>query len=105
MESRVALTGGNGRGPYETDLKGWYAAIKQSGIEDLRRHDLRHAFGSRLCKRGVNLKVVSELMGHANIKTTAKYAHFADDDRQRAVDLLDQRPGDSEASAKQAGSA
>ena len=40
----------------------------------LRIHDLRHTFASTLVSSGVNLKVVSDLLGHTNITTTARYA-------------------------------
>ena len=39
-----------------------------------RIHDLRHTFASTLVSSGVNLKVVSDLLGHSDITTTARYA-------------------------------
>lgn len=36
--------------------------------------DLRHTFASTLVSSGVNLKVVSDLLGHTDIATTARYA-------------------------------
>ncbi len=39
-----------------------------------RIHDLRHTFASTLVSSGVNLKVVSDLLGHTDIATTARYA-------------------------------
>lgn len=38
-------------------------------------HLLRHTYASELANRGVNLKVIQELMGHADIRTTSHYAH------------------------------
>jgi integrase len=40
----------------------------------LRIHDLRHTFASTLVSSGVNLKVVSDLLGHTDLATTARYA-------------------------------
>jgi len=40
----------------------------------LRIHDLRHTYASSLTSSGVNLKVVSDLLGHTDIATTARYA-------------------------------
>ncbi|HPA52901.1 MAG TPA: tyrosine-type recombinase/integrase [Thermoanaerobaculia bacterium] len=40
----------------------------------LRIHDLRHTFTSTLVSSGVNLKVVSNLLGQADIATSARYA-------------------------------
>jgi integrase len=46
------------------------------GLGDVRMHDLRHAFATRLFERGVHPKVVSEALGHASIAITLDtYSH------------------------------
>jgi site-specific recombinase XerD len=40
---------------------------------DLRWHDLRHEYASRLVERGVPLAQVRDLLGHASITTTERY--------------------------------
>jgi integrase len=40
--------------------------------------------------RGVPLKVIQELMGHATIEMTLKYAHLSPETKQHAVQALDQ---------------
>ncbi|QQR44926.1 site-specific integrase [Myxococcus xanthus] len=52
-------------------------------------HDLRHTYGSHLAMRGVPLKVIQELMGHATIDMTERYAHLSPDTRRHAVRVLD----------------
>jgi site-specific recombinase XerD len=69
-------------------------ALRKAGIaRDVGRigwHDLRHTYGSHLAIRGVPIKVIQELMGHASIEMTLKYAHLSPETKQHAVQVLDQ---------------
>lgn len=57
-----------------------------SGIDSTARiHDLRHTFATSLCEKGVDVSVVSKLLGHASIQTTLIYARVSD---QRATDAI-----------------
>ena len=51
----------------------WRGALKRAGITDLRWHDLRHEYASRLVERGSSLSLVRDLLGHASIVTTERY--------------------------------
>jgi integrase len=49
---------------------------KRVGLAEVRLHDLRHAFATTLLSAGVNVKVVSEALGHASTAFTIDtYAH------------------------------
>ena len=52
-------------------------------------HTMRHTFASHLVMRGVAIRAVQEMMGHASIVITQRYAHLAPEVSRDAVQLLD----------------
>lgn len=68
--------------------KAWQGVMKKANIRNFRWHDLRHSFASWLVMRGVPLNTVRDLLGHAELSTTLRYAHLAPDHRAEAVNLL-----------------
>jgi site-specific recombinase XerD len=74
----------------KADNKKWWADVtREATVKNLRWHDLRHTFCSRLTHKGVNMKVIQDLAGHKSIMTTAKYAHSDEGSKRNAVALLD----------------
>lgn len=68
------------------DLKRpWDWLRRETGLTELRIHDLRHSFASMLISQGETLEVIGKLLGHAQYQTTLRYAHLADDPLRRAV--------------------
>lgn len=61
--------------------------IKRCEIEKpVTLHTLRHTFGSTLLRHGINIEVVSKLMGHANITITYnKYIHTIQEEEAKAM--------------------
>lgn len=53
------------------------AMAKRAGLDDVSWHTTRHTYASWLVMRGVPLVVVQQLLGHASIKMTERYAHLA----------------------------
>jgi integrase len=54
-------------------------ALRDAGVPHVRLHDLRHTFASLALEAGVDLKTVSNALGHSTISTTADiYAHVTD---------------------------
>ena len=60
-------------------------AVQTSGAKNFRFHDTRHTAATRTLRKS-NLKVVQQLLGHANIQTTVKYAHAMNEDIRAALD-------------------
>ena len=65
--------------------KVWEAAVQEAGIDDFRWHDLRHTAATWLRQAGTPLEVVQRFLGHADLKTTLRYAHIADSELMNAV--------------------
>lgn len=66
----------------------WKRIAKRAGLEELRLHDLRHSFASVGAGAGQSLYIIGALLGHKDAKTTARYAHLADDPAQFAADQI-----------------
>ncbi len=74
--------------PFNNVKTSWTGLLKASGIKNFRWHDMRHHFASRLVMSGVDLNTVRELLGHADIKMTLRYAHLAPEHKAKAVAKL-----------------
>jgi integrase len=80
-------------------LKTYYRVIKKAGLPRIRFHDLRHTAATLLLLQGVPAKVVSEMLGHANIAITLDlYSHVTPDMQEQAAaameDILTRRRGE-----------
>jgi integrase len=53
--------------------RAWTVAVRRAGIPDLRFHDLRHTYATRLLQAGVPIAEIARALGHADISTTYRY--------------------------------
>jgi integrase len=58
------------------------AACRAAGVREVKFHDLRHTFATRLAASGHPLRTIQEFLGHADSKTTQIYAHYAPSERE-----------------------
>lgn len=64
--------------------------LKKAGIPHIKLHSLRHTFATKLIEEGEDIRVVQELLRHANIKTTASiYAHVTPKAQKKAANKMD----------------
>ena len=65
--------------PFVDIYYAWNTVRKAAGLAEVRIHDLRHSFASFLVNSGRSLYEVQHLLGHTQIKTTARYSHLSQD--------------------------
>ena len=72
-----------------TDIKKSFKTVcKLANVKNLRFHDLRHTGATRMVDAGVPLPVVKQILNHANIQTTMRYAHTMREQEISAVEAL-----------------
>lgn len=67
-----------------------WRACKRAGLRKVQWHILRHSFASHLVMRGVPLMAVQELLGHATLTMTLRYAHLAPSAHREAIAVLEE---------------
>jgi len=72
-------------------LRYWFhPLLEHAGLPRMRFHDLRHTAATLLLGRGVNPKIVSEMLGHASVAITLDiYSHVMPHMQQQAAQAMD----------------
>lgn len=69
-------------------------ATQQAGIaKKIGCHTLRHSFATHLLENGTNIRILQELLGHADVKTTEIYTHVMARDIRQLRSPLDRLSG------------
>jgi integrase len=74
--------------PFSDLQTGFKAACRKASIGDVRFHDLRHTAATYMVTGGIDLVTVKEILGHATIQMTMRYAHPTPENKRRAVEVL-----------------
>ena len=63
--------------------------LKKAEIENTNFHTLRHTFATRALENGFDVKVLADILGHADASTTLnKYAHALPDHKKTSMEKL-----------------
>ena len=66
----------------------WLRLLKACNINKIKFHALRHTFASNLLQNNVDIKTVSDLLGHSDIKITQIYLHSNIDLKNKAINSI-----------------
>ncbi len=91
QEDWIFLNPETGR-PIKCIKTAWRTLLKRAGIKNLRFHDLRHDFASRLVMKGIDLRTVQEILGHRTLNMVQRYSHLSPEYVNRVLNYLDEDP-------------
>ena len=70
--------------------------LKAAGVQDINFHALRHTFATRALEAGMDIKVLSSILGHAQASTTLNlYAHALPDHKKASMEKMSNFYGSS----------
>jgi integrase len=73
---------------YQGTKRLWPKVINKATLPDVTPHTLRHTMGSTAVSTGEALALTGAILGHANMRSTAIYAHVQNDPSRRAADRV-----------------
>ncbi len=80
--------------PYHSIKTSFGKALKRAGLVDVRFHDLRHTAATMMVTGGTDLATVKEILGHASIEMTMRYAHPTTEGKMSAVNTIEKQMED-----------
>lgn len=89
IEGNPWVIHGKRPGTHMTELDdAWQTVRARAGLSDVRLHDLRHSYASRALALGESLPMIGKLLGHAQVETTARYAHLSRESVREAAERI-----------------
>lgn len=80
-----------GDGHYQGTKRYWGKVTKLANLPRVTPHTLRHTMGSTAVSIGEALALTGAILGHANLRSTAIYAHVQNDPSKRAVERVSKK--------------
>ncbi|MDP4093375.1 MAG: site-specific integrase [Bacillota bacterium] len=71
-------------------LSVFHKLLENGGLEKRGIHTLRHTFATRAIENGIDVKTLSELLGHEDVNTTLNlYVHSSEENKRDSMNKLD----------------
>lgn len=80
-------------GPLSRKVMAWVfrTAAQKAGLsQNVVPHSLRHSYATQLLEKGVELRIVQILLGHASLRSTEIYTHLTEPGRERLHGILNE---------------
>lgn len=87
-KSQFVFPAETGDGHYQGTKRLWPKVIAKADLPGVTPHTLRHTMGSTAVSTGEALALTGAILGHANARSTALYAHVQHDPSRRAADRV-----------------
>jgi integrase/recombinase XerD len=71
--------------PFASFQPFWTRVKLRAGVKDVRIHDLRHTFASWWIQKGGDMMALKDMLGHADLRMTERYAHLNSEAQHRAI--------------------
>ena len=82
------IAGENPDAPRADLKRPWEVVARHAGLDGVRLHDLRHTYASIGAGSGLGLPIIGKLLGHAETRTTERYAHLDADPLRKAANAI-----------------
>ena len=81
----------NGQRDISAVRKSYLGICKHANIDNPQGlHTLRHTFASLMIRKGVDIKIISEMLGHASVSFTYNtYVHLIEEEKAKAIQQID----------------
>jgi len=87
---RIAATKTGGLVTHRNILDTFHCVLRKIDLSQRGLHNLRHTFASRLFEKGVDVAIISKLLGHSSVQVTIDtYIHIIEELKRKAVYVID----------------